>query len=534
MRLRILQFIFLVLAIASATATETTVAKVDSEDVSAADDGANQIYSYNSNDNQKTAAKNSLLVGFVVNNNGDAGDVTAGNGVCETGTGNGICTLRAAVQETNVLAGDDTITFAVGITNVLVASEISINAPAGTLTINGNGANVTTIDGGSAANRLFNLNNATVTITGVTLSGGRTTGHGGGIIATSGTLVLDAVTVQNNQATTNGASSNGGGVYVTNTTAVLRVTNSTFSGNSAWSGGGLAINIGTIFVANSTFSDNTARGLAGGGIALQSGATGTVRNITVTNNRMTGTPISGAQGGGGIRVNGSLNIGNSLVAGNTSTATGGIDIRLDSGTITSAGGNLIGDNTDAGTATFGTTGTPNANNDYVGTGGGVINPMLAALDYASTGTTRVHLPMTGSLAIDRGVDANAINPFNNQPLVTDQRGVQRIFNGGANPLLLRVDIGAVEFNTPTAALVSVGGRVSAADGRGVSNCFVYLTDSNGNIRTARTSTFGYYRFDDIESGETYVISVISKRFSFAPQVVQVNDNIADLDFIAAP
>ncbi len=470
---------------------------------------------------------------FQVNNNGDAGDVSAGNGVCAT-SGN-VCTLRAAVQEANALAGDDTITFAVGITNVLVASEISINAPAGALTINGNGANVTTIDGGSAANRIFNLNNATVTITGVTLSGGRNTGNGGAINANGGTLVLDAVTVQNNQATTDATSSNGGGVYVNGGTAVLRITNSTFSGNSAWSGGGLAINIGTLFVANSTFSDNTARGLVGGGFALLSGATGTVRNITVTNNRITGTPSAGAQGGGGIRVFGTLNIGNSIVAGNTSTAPGGIDIRLDgTGTITSAGGNLIGDNTDAATATFGTTGTPNANNDYVGTGGGVINPMLAALGYASTGTTQVHLPIMGSLAIDRGIDANAVNPFDSQPLTLDQRGAQRIFDGGANPLLLRVDIGAVEFNTPTAALVSVGGRVSAADGRGVSNCFVHLTDSNGNVRTVRTSSFGYYRFDDIEAGETYVISVISKRFSFASQVVQVNDNIADLDFIAAP
>ncbi|HMS41629.1 MAG TPA: carboxypeptidase regulatory-like domain-containing protein, partial [Pyrinomonadaceae bacterium] len=98
-----------------------------------------------------------------------------------------------------------------------------------------------------------------------------------------------------------------------------------------------------------------------------------------------------------------------------------------------------------------------------------------------------------------------------------------------------VDIGAIEFNAPpTAALVSVGGRVSAADGRGVSNCFVYLTDSNGNVRTARTGSFGYYRFEDIEAGETYIISVTSKRFSFAPQVVQVNDNIANLDFISLP
>src|SRR4030095_12661084 len=46
---------------------------------------------------------------FTVNSPSDGWDANPGNGVCETMLGNGICTLRAAIQETNALAGDDTI-----------------------------------------------------------------------------------------------------------------------------------------------------------------------------------------------------------------------------------------------------------------------------------------------------------------------------------------------------------------------------------------------------------------------------------------
>ncbi|MBM4425155.1 MAG: CSLREA domain-containing protein [Chloroflexi bacterium] len=45
---------------------------------------------------------------FIVNSTADAVDVAPGNGVCETATA-GQCTLRAAIQEANALAGDDSI-----------------------------------------------------------------------------------------------------------------------------------------------------------------------------------------------------------------------------------------------------------------------------------------------------------------------------------------------------------------------------------------------------------------------------------------
>jgi plastocyanin domain-containing protein len=85
---------------------------------------------------------------------------------------------------------------------------------------------------------------------------------------------------------------------------------------------------------------------------------------------------------------------------------------------------------------------------------------------------------------------------------------------------------------PTAASVSVSGRVLTPDGRGLTNATVILTDSNRNIQTTRTSTFGYYRFDEVEAGQTYIFSVRSKRYQFTPQVVTVMEDLSDLNFTA--
>ena len=49
----------------------------------------------------------------MVNDTGDAGDFSAGDGVCETGSGNGLCTLRAAIEEANASTALDSIEFSI-------------------------------------------------------------------------------------------------------------------------------------------------------------------------------------------------------------------------------------------------------------------------------------------------------------------------------------------------------------------------------------------------------------------------------------
>lgn len=85
---------------------------------------------------------------------------------------------------------------------------------------------------------------------------------------------------------------------------------------------------------------------------------------------------------------------------------------------------------------------------------------------------------------------------------------------------------------PTAATVYISGRVLTPTGRGLSKARVTLLDSNGNSRTVLTGSFGYYRLDDVSVGETYIVGVVSKRFTFTTQVISVTDDIAGLNFTA--
>ena len=57
---------------------------------------------------------------------------------------------------------------------------------------------------------------------------------------------------------------------------------------------------------------------------------------------------------------------------------------------------------------------------------------------------------------------------------------------------------------PTAASVSINGRVISANGRGISNARVSLTDANGKVKTVTTNSFGYYKMTDVMPGNTYV------------------------------
>lgn len=88
----------------------------------------------------------------------------------------------------------------------------------------------------------------------------------------------------------------------------------------------------------------------------------------------------------------------------------------------------------------------------------------------------------------------------------------------------------------TAADVSVSGRVLTANGQGIRNVVVSISDSNGIVRQTRTGSFGYYRFDEIEVGSTYVLQVSGKRYVFPnpTQTLTVKDELTNIDFIAEP
>lgn len=108
---------------------------------------------------------------------------------------------------------------------------------------------------------------------------------------------------------------------------------------------------------------------------------------------------------------------------------------------------------------------------------------------------------------------------------------------GDGPGQIDIDTVSVQSPTsPTAANVTVGGRVATNEGQGITRAIITITNAAGVSRSALTNQFGYYRFDEILVGETYTVAVNSKKYFFAnsPRVVTVNDELTDLDFSAAP
>ncbi len=84
----------------------------------------------------------------------------------------------------------------------------------------------------------------------------------------------------------------------------------------------------------------------------------------------------------------------------------------------------------------------------------------------------------------------------------------------------------------TAANVRIAGRVSDIKGTGIARALVSFVDGEGNLRSQRTNSFGYFNFEMVEVGQTYVFNIAAKGYSFAPQVIAVKDELTELNFVA--
>ena len=81
------------------------------------------------------------------------------------------------------------------------------------------------------------------------------------------------------------------------------------------------------------------------------------------------------------------------------------------------------------------------------------------------------------------------------------------------------------------ASATVDGRVLTSDGRGLRNATVSIVDSHGVSRTATTSSFGLFSFDNVATGDTYTVRILSRLYRYIPQTMQVNGNLTLQDFV---
>ena len=313
-----------------------------------------------------------------------------------------------------------TITFAPNVTGSIdLTSELPLNKD---LSIVGPGANLLSVRRAAVAgnSRVFNVSPASVyaAISGLTIANGLSATSGGGIVNLA-TLTLTGVTVSGNKAL------NGGGIF--NNFGTLTINNSTLSGNTVsgalgGSGGGLFNSGGHVYFNFSTVSGNTAQG-PGGNTDSGGGIITNVGTIDIESSTITGNV--GDLGGGIRNINGGgVNARNSIIALNTSGS--GPDVN---GPLTSGGFNLVGD-------PAGMSISPAQLTDLIG----VTSAQLAlGVLQSNGGPTQTHALLPGSIAIDRGNSDGATRDQRGLPRPVDLAAVANAVGGDGS------DIGAYEY-----------------------------------------------------------------------------------------
>lgn len=212
---------------------------------------------------------------FTVDDTADRIDLNPGIGGCATTAGT--CTLRAAIQEANALAGTHTITLPAGLYRLTIPGKVEDAAATGDLDITrqldiiGAGAGTSIVDG-NGLDRVFDVLGGQVTISGLTIRGG--------------------------SADLDNPESSGGGVRVWSTAVSLDLERCEVVDNLANIGGGIFGFSGSVLaVLDSLIANNEAADLGftnARGAAIYTEGEIDVEGTTVMANRGVITPGTGA------------------------------------------------------------------------------------------------------------------------------------------------------------------------------------------------------------------------------------------------
>jgi hypothetical protein len=411
---------------------------------------------------------------FLVNQGGDAGDLT-----CD-----GTCTLRDALDDAaanNNPATVDQVLFAANVTGTITLSGTELPTIDEPLYIDGPGAGALTVSGNNASRILqVDLPDAEeggdVTVSGLTLSGGRVTGggttHGGGIANYDAELTILDSTISGNAAV--GGISAGGGVSSKYSTTIRDSTiannvasSQKYGGNPFTLGGGLAT-AGNLSIVGSTISGNDVTANAvldmnpmtdhdatafGGGLVsfAQETTPATLERSTISGNDASAAAPPGfdaSAGGGGLAVLGPMRIDSATVAGNSAGYAAGV--YANDPALTVLANTIVADNSAATSPDLGTGSSSNAFpaafsliEDPAGaslneTGPNVtgVDPQLGPLADNRAGQTLKPAPT--SPAIDQGLAGTATTDQRGQPRPFDAPGVANASGGDG------ADIGAIE------------------------------------------------------------------------------------------
>ena len=369
----------------------------------------------------------------------------------ESNDGGGLSLREALALAAADPLSHDTITFAEALdggTLTLTQGELVVE---GNVTIDGNSDNdaaAITIDG-DGASAVLHVYSGVVALNGLTITGGYAD-YGAGVSVGSYIFGGYADVTVSNSTISNNSAEYGGGISV-DTGSVLRLINSTVSYNQADIGGGIAVAYGaTLTAINTTISGNSVAGLSGygGGIAVYGGASATLINSTISGN-------SGIDGGG-IYNAGELTLINTTLANNVADYGGGLYMNdCGCGTADVISSTITGNYAGIGGGIYHAAGTLNLTNSIVagnGSSGASYGPDLLALDTVNYFGVNVF----SDIGIGDGEDIHETNlanifatvaTFDPTPVDGDEFDAGVLANNGGPVKTVAIKLGGAAFNT---------------------------------------------------------------------------------------
>ncbi len=245
----------------------------------------------------------------------------------------GDCSLRQAIVKADFNAEEsDTIVVPAGHYGLTIepggedTETGDLDVTEGEVAIQGAGARKTVIDASAIEDRVFEVYaDASLALSGATVTGGQTEDNGGGILVEEGGLSLNGVAVVDNEAFNSGY---GGGIY--SEEAELDIVASTIANNrNSGDGGGICAYDSHITIENSTIANNTTDtslypaspgwGAYGGAMEIYSGPLLKMVNVTISGNKV--IDGNGGEEGNGAAISGgefdAYEIVNTIVYGNS-------------------------------------------------------------------------------------------------------------------------------------------------------------------------------------------------------------------------
>ncbi len=262
----------------------------------------------------------------------------------DSGTGS----LRAAILSANGAPGANQVEFQLPPGPNTIQLTSGVLQITGSLEIDGPGAGLLTVQGNNTAGIFQVAGSAptTVSINGLTITGGKAADGGGvqnaqtltlandvitanaatldgGGVYNSGTLTVTGCTISQNTVPSTVAYPNGGGGLFNANKATVTLTGTTVTGNQAGNGGGIG-SIGVLTASGLTVSNNAADAASpnGGGLNVANSPMHGPVSTTVSNSVfLDNTATNGTAGG--IALDGQVTLTGVTVMGNTAKTGGG-------------------------------------------------------------------------------------------------------------------------------------------------------------------------------------------------------------------